>query len=49
MKDVWGLDSTAIETTSSYFFGKLVARAAMLALIAEEVSYLDVTPKSSST
>lgn len=45
VKDVEGLNSTAIETTSSYFFGKLVARAARLALIAEEVCYLDVIPK----
>lgn len=45
VQDVEGLDSTAIATTSSYFFGKLVARAARLALIAEEVCYLDVIPK----
>lgn len=45
VKDVEGLDASAIETTSSYFFGKLVARAARLALIAEEVCYLDVIPK----
>nr|GEV40796.1 probable endo-1,3(4)-beta-glucanase [Tanacetum cinerariifolium] len=45
VKDVEGLDASTIETTSSYFFGKLVARAARLALIAEEVCYLDVIPK----
>ncbi|GKV16862.1 hypothetical protein SLEP1_g27436 [Rubroshorea leprosula] len=43
-KDVEALDSSAISTTSSYFYGKLVARAARLALIAEEVSHLDVMP-----
>lgn len=45
MQDVKGLDATVIATTSSYFFGKLVARASRLALIAEEVCYLDVIPK----
>nr|XP_043635004.1 probable endo-1,3(4)-beta-glucanase ARB_01444 [Erigeron canadensis] len=45
VQDVNDLDSNAIETTSSYFFGKLVARAARLALIAEEIGYLDVIPK----
>ncbi|XVF20512.1 hypothetical protein REPUB_Repub12eG0006800 [Reevesia pubescens] len=43
-KDVEALDSSAITTTSSYFYGKLIARAARLALIAEEVSFLDVIP-----
>ncbi|WCJ25426.1 glycosyl hydrolase family 81 protein [Euphorbia peplus] len=43
-KDVEGLNSSAITTSSSYFYGKLVARAARLALIAEEVGYLDVIP-----
>ncbi|CAL0318735.1 unnamed protein product [Lupinus luteus] len=43
-KDVEGLSSAAITTTSSYFYGKLVARAARLALIAEEVGFLDVIP-----
>lgn len=43
-KDVEALNSSAISTTSSYFYGKLVARAARLALIAEEVCYLDVMP-----
>ncbi|PWA62809.1 glycosyl hydrolase family 81 protein [Artemisia annua] len=45
VKDVEGLDSTSISTTSSYFYGKLVARAARLALIAEEIGHLDVMPK----
>ncbi|KAI3808607.1 hypothetical protein L1987_24562 [Smallanthus sonchifolius] len=45
VRDVEGLDSSSIETTSSYFYGKLVARAARFALIAEEVGYLDVIPK----
>ncbi|QHO10035.1 uncharacterized protein DS421_14g486330 [Arachis hypogaea] len=43
-KDVENLDSSAITTTSSYFYGKLIARAARLALIAEEVDFLDVIP-----
>ncbi|XP_062009686.1 glucan endo-1,3-beta-D-glucosidase 1-like [Rosa rugosa] len=43
-KDVEALSSTPIATTSSYFYGKLIARAARLALIAEEVGYLDVIP-----
>ncbi|KAL2335309.1 hypothetical protein Fmac_016522 [Flemingia macrophylla] len=44
--DVEGLNSSSIKTTSSYFYGKLIARAARLALIAEEVSsYHDVIPK----
>lgn len=43
-KDVDALNSSAISTTSSYFYGKLVARAARLALIAEEVCFLDVFP-----
>ncbi|XP_020977798.1 probable endo-1,3(4)-beta-glucanase ARB_01444 isoform X1 [Arachis ipaensis] len=43
-KDVEDLDSSAIATTSSYFYGKLIARAARLALIAEEVDFLDVIP-----
>ncbi|CAN1845508.1 hypothetical protein LINPERHAP1_LOCUS37866, partial [Linum perenne] len=36
-KDVDGLNASAITTTSSYFYGKLIARGARLALIAEEV------------
>ncbi|KAK9118588.1 hypothetical protein Scep_016681 [Stephania cephalantha] len=43
-KDVEGLNSTRIATTSSYFYGKLIARAARLALIAEEVCFPDVIP-----
>ncbi|KAK7364940.1 hypothetical protein VNO80_13688 [Phaseolus coccineus] len=43
--DVDGLNSSSISTTSSYFYGKLIARAARLALIAEELSYPDVIPK----
>lgn len=44
LKDVQGLDSSSISTTSSYFYGKLIARAARMALIAEEVCYPDVIP-----
>ncbi|KAL9157996.1 hypothetical protein ABFS82_08G039500 [Erythranthe guttata] len=44
IKDVEALNSSAISTSSSYFFGKLIARAARLALIAEEVCYTDVIP-----
>ncbi|XP_062199078.1 glucan endo-1,3-beta-D-glucosidase 1-like [Phragmites australis] len=43
-KDVDGLASTPIITTSSYFYGKAIARAARLALIAEEVGYPDAIP-----
>ncbi|KAK7273337.1 hypothetical protein RIF29_14386 [Crotalaria pallida] len=43
-KDVEDLSSAPITTASSYFYGKLIARAARLALIAEEVSFLDVIP-----
>ncbi|KAF3443938.1 hypothetical protein FNV43_RR13628 [Rhamnella rubrinervis] len=43
-KDVEALNSTPITTTSSYFYGKLIARAARFALIAEEVSFLEVIP-----
>ncbi|PON93530.1 Endo-1,3(4)-beta-glucanase [Trema orientale] len=43
-KDVEALNPTAITTTSSYFYGKLIARAARLALIAEEVCFLEVIP-----
>ncbi|KAF3443939.1 hypothetical protein FNV43_RR13629 [Rhamnella rubrinervis] len=43
-KDVEALNSTSLNTNSSYFYGKLVGRAARLALIAEEVSYLKVIP-----
>jgi endo-1,3(4)-beta-glucanase len=45
-KDVEGLNSSAISsTTSSYFYGKLIARAARLALIAEEVFFFDAIQK----
>ncbi|KAL2926889.1 Endo-1 3(4)-beta-glucanase 2, partial [Bienertia sinuspersici] len=43
-KDVEGLDSSSISTTSSYFYGKLITRAARMALIAEEVCYPEVIP-----
>ncbi|KAG4177613.1 hypothetical protein ERO13_A11G318750v2, partial [Gossypium hirsutum] len=43
-KDVDSLDSSAITAKSSYFYGKLIARAARLALIAEEVCFLVVLP-----
>ncbi|XP_074578217.1 glucan endo-1,3-beta-D-glucosidase-like [Curcuma longa] len=43
-KDVDGLASAPITTTSSYFYGKAIARAARLALIAEEVGFPDVIP-----
>lgn len=46
VKDVKELNSSGITTTnSSYFYGKLVGRAARLALIAEEVSFPKVIPK----
>ncbi|ESW11476.1 hypothetical protein PHAVU_008G033200 [Phaseolus vulgaris] len=44
VKDVQALNSSAIGTTSSYFYGKRVGRAARLALIAEEVSFSKVVP-----
>ncbi|KAK4393409.1 putative endo-1,3(4)-beta-glucanase ARB [Sesamum angolense] len=44
IKDVEALDASAISTSSSYFYAKLIARAARLALIAEEVGYFDVIP-----
>ncbi|KAK7381134.1 hypothetical protein VNO78_33660 [Psophocarpus tetragonolobus] len=44
-KDGEGLNSSSITLTSSYFYGKLIARAARLALIAEELCYFDVIPK----
>ncbi|KAM7516632.1 hypothetical protein LguiA_006215 [Lonicera macranthoides] len=43
-KDVEELNAAAISTTSSYFYAKLIARAARLALIAEEVFCIDVIP-----
>nr|GLL39100.1 probable endo-1,3(4)-beta-glucanase ARB_01444 [Ipomoea trifida] len=42
--DVQSLDAANIKEESSYFYGKLIARAARLALIAEEVCHLDVIP-----
>lgn len=45
VNDVEGLNSSSITTNSSYFYGKLIARAARLALIAEEMCFLDVIPK----
>ncbi|KAI7744168.1 hypothetical protein M8C21_020786, partial [Ambrosia artemisiifolia] len=45
VQDVKGLDSSNMSTNSSYFYGKLVARAARMALIAEEVDHVDVIPK----
>lgn len=44
VKDVKELNSSAITTNSSYFYGKLIGRAARFALIAEEVSYPKVIP-----
>ena len=38
------ISSGGIWTPSSYYYGKLIARGARLALIAEEVSFLDVIP-----
>ncbi|MED6106105.1 hypothetical protein PIB30_001499 [Stylosanthes scabra] len=38
-KDVGALSSSKIDTTSSYFYGKSIARAARFALIAEEVGF----------
>ncbi|XP_027350198.1 probable endo-1,3(4)-beta-glucanase ARB_01444 isoform X2 [Abrus precatorius] len=43
-EDVKELNYSSITTKSSYFYGKLVARAARLALIAEEVSFSNVIP-----
>ncbi|WJX70781.1 endo-1,3(4)-beta-glucanase [Trifolium repens] len=45
-KDVEGLNSSSIKSTSCHTFGKLIARAARLALIAEEVCFYDVIPKA---
>ncbi|GAB2299888.1 hypothetical protein Dimus_033937 [Dionaea muscipula] len=43
-KDVERLDSRSVSTTSPCFYGKLIARAGRLALIAEEVCYPDAIP-----
>ncbi|WJX65839.1 endo-1,3(4)-beta-glucanase [Trifolium repens] len=45
-KDVEDLNSSSIKSTSCHTFGKLIARAARLALIAEEVCFYDVIPKA---
>ncbi|RHN50364.1 putative glucan endo-1,3-beta-D-glucosidase [Medicago truncatula] len=45
LKDVEDLNSSDISTTSSYSYGKLIARAARLAIIAEEVFVFDLIPK----
>jgi endo-1,3(4)-beta-glucanase len=42
--DVAALAPAAVTTTSSYFYGKAVARAARMAVIAEEVGCADVVP-----
>lgn len=44
-KDVEELNTNPISTNSSYFYGKSIARAARLALIAEEVSALELIPQ----
>ncbi|KAF8081349.1 hypothetical protein N665_0891s0024 [Sinapis alba] len=44
IKDVIALNSSAPVSSWSYHYGKVLARAARLALIAEEVSYLHVIP-----
>ncbi|QHO09479.1 hypothetical protein HN51_067974 [Arachis hypogaea] len=41
-RDVAALCSSKIATTSSYYYGKSIARAARLALIAEEVGFCDL-------
>lgn len=43
-EDVDALNSLGIRTTSCYFYGKIIARAARLALIAEEVHDLEAIP-----
>ncbi|XP_068638300.1 glucan endo-1,3-beta-D-glucosidase-like [Aristolochia californica] len=43
-KDVESLNSNPIATNASYFYGKAIARAARLALIAEEVRFQKVIP-----
>ncbi|XP_013619394.1 PREDICTED: LOW QUALITY PROTEIN: endo-1,3(4)-beta-glucanase 2-like [Brassica oleracea var. oleracea] len=45
VENVDALDSSADVTSASYFYGKLIARAARFVLIAGEVSHLDVVPK----
>ncbi|XP_025648397.1 glucan endo-1,3-beta-D-glucosidase-like [Arachis hypogaea] len=41
-RDVGALSSSNIDTTSSFYYGKSIARAARLAMIAEEVGFLDL-------
>ncbi|XP_050382808.1 endo-1,3(4)-beta-glucanase 1-like [Argentina anserina] len=43
-KDVQAITSTPVSTTASYFYGKTIAKAARLALIAEEVGANNVIP-----
>ncbi|WVZ14872.1 hypothetical protein V8G54_012438, partial [Vigna mungo] len=43
-EDVEALNPSGITTTSCYFYGKIIARAARLALIAEEVAFFDAIP-----
>ncbi|KAK7394408.1 hypothetical protein VNO78_14936 [Psophocarpus tetragonolobus] len=43
-KDVQALSPSSLATKSSYFYGKLIGRAARLALIAEEMSFPKVIP-----
>lgn len=43
-QDVEALNLSSIATSNSYFYGKLISRAARFALIAEEVSFLKVIP-----
>ncbi|MED6106104.1 hypothetical protein PIB30_001498 [Stylosanthes scabra] len=43
-KDVAGLCSSEIITNSAYYYGKFIARVARLALIAEEIGFLEVIP-----
>jgi len=40
IKDVKGLNSSAITTTSSYFYGKLIVRTTRLAMMVEELCFL---------
>lgn len=44
-EDVKGLNSTTITTAASYFYGKSIARAARLALVAEEVRFPQAIPR----
>nr|GMC57109.1 probable endo-1,3(4)-beta-glucanase ARB_01444 [Ipomoea batatas] len=45
IRDVRALDQKDIATKSFYSQGKLIARAARLAMVAEELCYFDVIPK----